>query len=68
MLSSEHLPEDVFGAPVIHPELAVQAYSIGLFPMADDRDDKNVHWVDPIERGVLPLDDFNVPKRLKRTV
>ncbi|MGB1156300.1 MAG: leucyl/phenylalanyl-tRNA--protein transferase [Alphaproteobacteria bacterium] len=68
MLGSEHLPEDVFGAPVIHPELAIQAYSIGLFPMADDRDDRNVHWVDPIERGVLPLDSFHVPKRLKRTV
>lgn len=68
MLSSEHLPEDVFGAPVIHPELAIQAYTIGLFPMADDRDDKNVHWVDPIERGILPLDEFHVPKRLKRTV
>ncbi len=68
MLSSEHLPEDVFGAPVIHPELAIQAYTIGLFPMADDRDDRNVHWVDPIERGVLPLNAFHVPKRLKRTV
>jgi leucyl/phenylalanyl-tRNA---protein transferase len=68
MLSSEHLPEDVFGAPVIHPELAIQAYTIGLFPMADDRDDKNVHWVDPIERGILPLNEFYVPKRLKRTV
>lgn len=68
MLSSEHLPEDVFGSPVIHPELAVQAYTIGLFPMSDDRDDSNVHWVDPIERGILPLNEFHVPKRLKRTV
>ena len=68
MLNSDQLPEDVFGAPVIHPELAVQAYTIGLFPMSDDRDDNNVHWVDPIERGILPLDNFHVPKRLKRTV
>ena len=36
--------------------------------MSDDRDDNNVHWVDPIERGILPLDDFHIPRRLKRTV
>ena len=53
MLAADQLPEDVFGAPVIHPELAIQAYTIGLFPMSDDRDDSNVHWVDPIERGGL---------------
>jgi len=68
MLAADQLPEDVFGAPVIHPELAIQAYTIGLFPMSDDRDDSNVHWVDPIERGILPLDDFHIPRRLKRTV
>ena len=68
MLAADQLPEDVFGAPVIHPELAIQAYTIGLFPMSDDRDDNNVHWVDPIERGILPLDDFHIPRRLNRTV
>ena len=41
MLAADQLPEDVFGAPVIHPELAIQAYTIGLFPMSDDRDDSN---------------------------
>lgn len=50
------------------PNLLVQAYSRGLFPMAETRDDPQLFWVDPDERGVLPLDGFHVPKRLRRTV
>ena len=50
------------------PNLLVQAYSRGLFPMAETRDDPKLFWVDPDERGVLPLDRFHVPKRLRRTV
>ncbi|ANK81500.1 MAG: leucyl/phenylalanyl-tRNA--protein transferase [Rhizobiales bacterium NRL2] len=50
------------------PNLLVQAYSRGLFPMAETRDDSQLFWVDPDERGVLPLEGFHVPKRLRKTV
>lgn len=50
------------------PELIVRAYSIGIFPMADARDDPTVYWVAPERRGILPLDRFHVPRRLRRTV
>jgi leucyl/phenylalanyl-tRNA--protein transferase len=36
--------------------------------MADGRDDPRLFLVDPDERGILPLDDFHVPKRLAKTV
>jgi leucyl/phenylalanyl-tRNA--protein transferase len=52
----------------VTPELLLRAYSSGVFPMAENRDDSTLYWVDPDERGVLPLDEFHIPKRLARTV
>ncbi|MGF1456260.1 MAG: leucyl/phenylalanyl-tRNA--protein transferase [Alphaproteobacteria bacterium] len=52
----------------ITPELLLRAYAIGVFPMAEGRDDPELFWVDPKHRGILPLDGFHVPKRLRRTV
>ena len=43
-------------------------YRRGVFPMADSRDDPRLFLVDPELRGILPLDAFHIPKRLKRTV
>jgi Leu/Phe-tRNA-protein transferase len=40
-------------------------YRRGVFPMGDARDDPNLFLVDPDMRGILPLDDFHIPKRLK---
>ena len=50
------------------PDMLIRAYAIGVFPMAEDRDDPELFWVDPRMRGIIPLDDFHVPRRLKRTV
>jgi leucyl/phenylalanyl-tRNA--protein transferase len=50
------------------PELLLQAYAAGIFPMAEAADDSELFWVDPVRRGVLPLDGFHVPRRLSRTV
>ena len=50
------------------PEILLRAYAVGLFPMAEHRDDPTLYWIDPEKRGVLPLDDFHVPRRLRRTV
>jgi leucyl/phenylalanyl-tRNA--protein transferase len=52
----------------ITPDLLVRAYSIGLFPMAEDRDDPTLHWVEPERRGVFPLDKLIVSKSLAKTV
>jgi len=53
---------------LLTPELVLSAYSIGLFPMANDRDDPVIHWIDPLHRGVLPLDRFHVSRRLKKVI
>ncbi|TVR99848.1 MAG: leucyl/phenylalanyl-tRNA--protein transferase [Rhodospirillales bacterium] len=50
------------------PELILRAYALGIFPMAQDRDDPVVHWVAPTMRGVLPIDTFHVPRRLARRI
>lgn len=50
------------------PEVLLKAYACGIFPMAENADDPALFWIDPEERGVIPLDAFHVPGRLKRTV
>ena len=50
------------------PDLALRAYAAGIFPMAEGRGELDVFWVDPDMRGLIPLNDFHVPKRLKKIV
>ena len=50
------------------PDLLLRAYRVGLFPMAETRGDFRLYWLDPELRGVLPLDRFHLPRRLRRTV
>jgi leucyl/phenylalanyl-tRNA---protein transferase len=52
----------------ITPDLLLQAYRIGVFPMGERRDDPKLYWLDPRLRAILPLDAFHLPQRLKRTV
>ena len=52
----------------LKPELLLRAYAVGIFPMAESRLDPEIHWIDPDLRGVLPLNDFHVPRRLRRTL
>jgi leucyl/phenylalanyl-tRNA--protein transferase len=52
----------------ITPDLLLQAYRIGVFPMGERRDDPKLYWLDPRLRAVLPLDGFHLSKRLARTV
>jgi leucyl/phenylalanyl-tRNA---protein transferase len=50
------------------PDLLLKAYAAGIFPMAESAKDREIFWVDPVLRGILPLDRFHVPSRLRRTV
>ena len=52
----------------ISPELMLRAYAAGIFPMAKSKSAETVFWVDPRERGILPLDKFHIPKSLRKTV
>ena len=52
----------------LSPQLLMQAYAQGLFPMAESADSNDLYWFDPERRGILPLTGFHVPRRLQRTV
>ena len=51
----------------ITPELMLRAYRAGLFPMAETRRGERLYWLDPEQRGILPLERLPSPRRLRRT-
>ena len=57
------MPKD---APQLTPDLLLRGYSMGIFPMAEHRDDPEVFWVDPKRRGVFPLGGFHLSRSLAR--
>ncbi len=52
----------------ITPQVLLKAYSCGIFPMAEHANDPALYWIEPQDRGILPLGSLHVPKRLLRTV
>ena len=53
---------------VLTPQILLGAYASGIFPMAESRNDPDLYWIDPDIRGVIPLTDFHIPRRLRRTL
>ncbi len=56
------------GPVTIDLTMLMRAYAIGIFPMADARDDTDVFWVEPEMRAILPLDGFRLSKSLKKVI
>ncbi len=54
--------------PPIPVETLLLAYRSGIFPMADDRDDPEVFWVEPRDRAVIPLDGFRCSRSLRKSL
>lgn len=54
--------------PKLTADVLLRAYMIGVFPMADNVDDDELFWVDPEQRGILPLDKFHLPHSLRKTI
>ena len=52
----------------ITPEVLLKAYACGIFPMAESADDPTLYWIEPEQRGIIPLDGFHISTRLARTV
>jgi leucyl/phenylalanyl-tRNA---protein transferase len=52
--------------PDVTAETLLRAYMMGIFPMAESRDDPAMHWVDPRLRGILPLDAFHISHSLAK--
>ena len=51
---------------MIDPELLLQGYRLGVFPMA--MEDDSIQWFSPDPRAILPLEDFHLPHALRRLV
>ncbi|WP_424632126.1 leucyl/phenylalanyl-tRNA--protein transferase [Bradyrhizobium sp. SYSU BS000235] len=52
----------------ITPEVLLRAYACGIFPMSESADDPTIFWVEPEQRGIIPLHGFRISSRLARTV
>jgi len=59
---------DTQAALEITPQLLLQAYAAGIFPMSEGRDDPNLFWVEPKRRGIIPLDGFHISRSLARKI
>jgi leucyl/phenylalanyl-tRNA--protein transferase len=53
---------------MLTPEQLLNAYRNGYFPMALSHDDPELYWFAPEERGVIPLEGFNIPRGLRRAM
>lgn len=51
---------------MIPTELLLAAYASGWFPMADEAG--VISWYSPDPRGIMPIETFHVPSRLRRVV
>jgi leucyl/phenylalanyl-tRNA---protein transferase len=51
---------------IIPPEILLDAYSRGVFPMAERGE---ILWFSPVRRGIIPLDDrFHIPHGLAKSL
>jgi len=51
---------------MIEPDLLLQGYRLGVFPMA--MEDDSIGWFSPDPRAIIPLEDFHVPHALGRVL
>ncbi len=52
----------------ITPQVLLKAYTAGIFPMAESAQDPALYWIEPDERGVIPLKGFHVSRSLRKAV
>jgi leucyl/phenylalanyl-tRNA---protein transferase len=52
----------------ITPQILLKAYAAGVFPMAETANDAALYWVEPEERGIIPLDAFHISRSLRKAV
>src|SRR5437773_8608486 len=51
---------------MIEPDLLLQGYRLGVFPMA--MEDDSIGWFSPDPRAIIPMEDFHVPHALRRAL
>lgn len=52
----------------ITPQILLRAYAAGIFPMAESAEDNALYWVEPEERGIIPLHGLRISQSLRKTI
>lgn len=52
---------------LLKPEIMIQLYAKGAFPMADEKTGI-INWYLPETRCIIPLDNFNIPRSVKKII
>ena len=52
----------------LNSELTIQLYKLGIFPMAKNRFDNKIYFVNPKKRALLPIKNFHVAKSFSRFI
>ncbi|WP_435416894.1 leucyl/phenylalanyl-tRNA--protein transferase [Parerythrobacter aurantius] len=68
MSSPRPNPDSATSSDAIPVDLLLLAYRNGIFPMADSREDREVFWVEPRERAIIPIGGFRCSRSLSRTI
>ena len=50
------------------PDILLQAYRSGVFPMAEHRDDPELFWVEPRNRGIIPMGGLHISRSLAKQI
>jgi leucyl/phenylalanyl-tRNA--protein transferase len=58
--------EKLISEDLLKPENMIRLYASGAFPMAEDKTG-HINWYMPETRCIIPLDNFNIPRSLKKT-
>jgi leucyl/phenylalanyl-tRNA--protein transferase len=53
---------------IIPPESLLEAYSHGIFPMAEHKKAQDVNWYTARKRGVIPIGEFHTSDNLARII
>jgi len=46
----------------------ISGYKVGIFPMAEDKNSKDIFWVSPQKRGVINLEKLSIGRNLKKLI
>lgn len=53
---------------IIPPEVLLDGYRQGIFPMSESRDDDTVGWYSARKRGIIPIEHFKVSSNVERII
>ncbi|MBP3191640.1 leucyl/phenylalanyl-tRNA--protein transferase [Natronogracilivirgula saccharolytica] len=65
---TEYRKSEGYPANIIPPEILLEGYAQGIFPMARSRDDQKINWYTASRRGIIPIGYFKVSRKVKRLI